>query len=377
MSYRELTPQELLSEGFTSPRITDEPWVVRWDAFRGDLAAIEELVLGMLPPTVAFQTSGTTGASQTWYRSKEFLWSEAGMLARLLAPRRPEAALSFVHSTHLYGALTSVLVPARLGIPVWYRPQFAGQLPPVGGHQRWAVMAIPWIFSLLRRHLAWVRSTDQITVLHASGMIPDASLDFLREAGAERARIVEVFGATESGGVATRQWSEGTPPDWSLIDDVSFADPLRPGEGEVTLKVRSPRLAFLTGDAAPESCELDDHVERLGERVFRFTGRRTRLVNVNGRRFNLDRLEDLARPVLDCADHAVRPVTDPLIGEHVELLVVLKPGTELGDLDLRSAFERMGLRPREVRTVDRIDRTEIGKFRRVQNTETIDAGAIS
>jgi len=145
----------------------------------------------------------------------------------------------------------------------------------------------------------------------------------------------------------------------------------------VALKIRSPRLAFLNGEDAPDSCELDDHVERLGGHAFRFTGRRTRLVNVNGRRLNLDRLEDVLRPVLDCVDHAVRPVTDPMIGEHIELLVVLKPGTELGDLDLNAAFTRMGLRPREVRTVDRIDRTEIGKFRRVQTIETIDAGATS
>ncbi|MFE1174105.1 hypothetical protein [Streptomyces sp. NPDC058773] len=377
MTYFELTPEQLLSEGFASPRITDEPWVVRWDTFRGDLDAIEELVLGALPSTVAFRTSGTTGAGQTWYRTKAFMWSEAGMLARLLAPRQPEAVLSFVHSQHLYGALTSVLVPARLGIPVWYRPQFTGRLPPVGEHRRWAVMAIPWIFSLLRRHLPWVRSVDQLTVLHASGMIPDAALDFLAEAGADRARIVEVFGATESGGVGTRQWSEGDPPDWSLIDDVSFADPVRAGEGEVALKIRSPRLAFLTDGVAPDSCELDDHVERLGDRAFRFTGRRTRLVNVNGRRFNLDRLEDQLAPVLDCVDHALRPVTDPMIGEHIELLVVLEPGTEVADLDLTAAFERIGVRPRRVRAVERIDRTEIGKFRRVQTTETTDAGATS
>ena len=145
--------------------------------------------------------------------------------------------------------------------------------------------------------------------------------------------------------MATRQWSPSAPPDWNLIDDVvAFADPgSNRGEGEVTLKVRSPRLAFLTGEGAPDSCELDDHVERLGDRVFRFTGRRTRLVNVNGRRLNLDRLEDLLRPVLDCVDHAVRPVTDPMIGEHIELLVVLKPGTGLGDLDLNAAFDRYGL----------------------------------
>ncbi len=377
MTYSELSPEELLAEGFFSPRITEEPWVVRWDRFDGDLAAIEAMVLDALPETVVFHTSGTTGASRAWYRKKQFLWAEASMLARLLAPRAPEAALSFVHPKHLYGALSSVLVPARLGIPVWYRPQVTGQLPPVDEHRHWAVMAIPWVFAVLRRHMAWIRSLDQVTVLHASGMIPDAALHFLAEAGPERARIIEVFGATESGGVGTRQWSEGDPPDWSLIDDVSFVDPVVPGEGEVPLKIRSPRLAFLGENEAPDHCQLDDYVQRLSDRSFRFSGRRTRLVNINGRRFNLDRLEDLLSPVLDCVDYAIRPVTDPVVGEHIELVVVLKEHTELSDLDLTTAFERIGVRPRRVRAVKAIDRTEIGKFRRVQKPESTDAGALT
>lgn len=374
MRYHEITPEELFAAGFTDPSVTERPWVVRWDGFHGDP---RELVLAALPDVVGFSTSGTTGVSRTWSRRKEFLWAEAGMLAGLLAPRGAEAVLSFVHPTHLYGALTSFLVPAHLRLPVWYRPGFAGAMPPVE-HRRWAVMAIPWIFSLLRRHADWVARLDEVTVLHASGMIPDAAHEWLAETGAARARIIEVFGATESGGVATRQWSQGTPPDWSLLDDVSYASPPRPDEGEVPLAVRSPRLAFLSdGTAAADEpgCELDDHVERLDDRSFRFTGRRSRLVNINGRRHNLDRLEDLASGVLDCADLALRPVADPMIGEHVELVVVLRPGTGLADLDLVTAFARMGVRPRRVRDVDHIDRTEIGKFRRVQDPVPTDAGA--
>lgn len=374
MTYSELTPEELLSEGFGAPRITDEPWFVRWDRVGGD---VEQLVLDTLPATIEFRTSGTTGASRSWFRTKELMWAESGMLASLLESRHPEAALACVPSSHLYGALTSVLVPVRLGIPAWYRPNFVGRMPEVAEHRNWVVMAIPWIFSLLRRHMSWTRSLQRVTVLHASGMIPDAAQHFLAEAGPERARIVEVIGATEAGGVATRQWSEGAPPDWQLIDDVSFADPFRPGEGEMPLHVRSERLALAAGGDRQESCRLDDYVERLDERRFRFSGRRSRLVNLNGERYNLDHLENLAQTVLDCADLAIRPVTDPMIGEHVELLVVLREGTELGALDLAAAFVRMGVRPRRVRAVDRIDRTEIGKFRRVHQAAPTGAGATS
>lgn len=358
MRFAELSPAELFSEGFESPRLADRPWLVRWDTLRGDPA---ELVLRSLPETVEFATSGTTGPRRSWVRTRELLWAEAGMLAGLLAPHAVQGVLSFVHPAHLYGALTSVLVPARLGVPVWYRPQFAGQLPPEGG--RWAVMAIPWIFSLLHRRIDWVHAAERVTVLHASGMIPMAAQHLQAAAGPERVHIVEVFGATESGGVATRQWSDGEPPDWTLLDDVAYADP--PRDGETPLVVRSPRLASPAGSRQPTRCELDDHVERLDDRRFRFTGRRSRLVNINGRRVNLDELEDRARSVLTCADLALCPVTDDMIGEHVELLVVPHPPAGLADLDLAAAFSAIGVRPRRVRAVQRIDRTEIGKFRRV------------
>ncbi|MFF1946117.1 hypothetical protein ACFVWF_28740 [Rhodococcus qingshengii] len=374
MHYREFSPEELIAVGFDSPEVTDHPWTVRWDRYRGSAA---ELVLSALPESVSFETSGTTGQSQSWSRPRESLWAEVSMLAGLVGPHQPRAALCSVHPHHLYGALSSVLLPAHLGIPAWFRPGFIGEMPPADSADSWLVTAIPWTFSLLRRNLPWVRSAGRVTVLHASGMIPDAALEFLDEAGAAQARVVEVFGATESGGVATRQWSAGTPPHWSLIDDVSFADSLRENEGEVSLRVRSPRLAHRPGEPHPESCLLDDHVERLDERTFRFSGRRTRLVNINGRRLNLDRLEDLLTPIEGCLDLAVRPVSDPMIGEHIELYLVLDKGIALGDLDLAAAFARIGIRPRRICSVDEIDRTEIGKFRRIHQTVTTDQGVSS
>jgi acyl-coenzyme A synthetase/AMP-(fatty) acid ligase len=346
--FPELTPHELLSAGFES--ITGERWLCRWDKVSG----IEDMVLGALPDTIVTHTSGTTGPRQEWPRTKQQLWAEAGLLADLLRPYRPEAVMSFAPPRHIYGALASVLVPARLGVPVWYRSEFFGSLPPAAD-RRWAVMAVPWIFRLLLEHPDWVRSTADLTVLHSTAMLPATAKDFL--ASSEGARIVEVFGSTETGGVAHRL-QDGADPPWELFGDVSLEFSGEPSEkGEVPLAVRSPRLA-----AGARTWRMDDFVKIVDDRRFTFAGRRGRLVKVNGRRLNLDELEVSLRTVIACADLAIVPVGDAMTGEHIDLLVVPSPGEQF---DLAAAISVLGLRPRRVHVLDRIDRTETGKLRRV------------
>ncbi|MBP2329771.1 acyl-coenzyme A synthetase/AMP-(fatty) acid ligase [Kibdelosporangium banguiense] len=349
--FPELAAHELLSAGFET--ITGEPWLCRWD----NVSGIEDLVLGALPDTIATHTSGTTGPRQEWPRTKEQLWAEAGLLADLLRPYRPEAVMSFAPPRHLYGALVSVLVPAQLGVPVWYRSGFFGSLPPAG-ERRWAVMAVPWIFRLLLEHPDWVRSTADLTVLHSTAMLPATAWDFLATSG--NSRIVEVFGSTETGGVAHRLQDGGNPP-WELFGDVSLEFSGEPSDrdtaGEVPLAVRSPRLA-----AGARTWRMDDFVKIIDDRRFEFAGRRGRLVKVNGRRLNLDELEVSLRAVITCADLAIVPVGDAMTGEHVDLLVVPSPGEQF---DLAAAISVLGLRPRRVHVLDRIDRTETGKLRRV------------
>ncbi|GAB2737954.1 AMP-binding protein [Amycolatopsis magusensis] len=356
--WTELTPAELLSGPVTAPRIADEPWFVRWDRLDLD---VDELVARAFPNPVDLHTSGTTGQSRAWRRTREQLWAEAGLLAGLLAPRSPQAVLSFVPPRHIFGMLVSVLVPARLRVPVWYRPALFGPAPGEG-YRRWAVMAIPWVFSLLRRNMSWVSTSEHLTVLHSTATLPATAADFLAEAGPERASIVEVFGSTETGGIAKRQWAGGDPL-WELFDDVRFLPGRAPAGKEVPLAISSPRLAAPPGEPPPESAVMDDLVLPVGEDRFRFVGRRSRLVKVNGRRMDLDELERSLRSVLRCADLAILPVTDAVIGEHIDLLVV--PETGVG-VDARVVREHLGVRPRRTLLLGRIDRTDTGKALRAQ-----------
>lgn len=187
--------------------------------------------------------------------------------------------------------------------------------------------------------------------------------------------MVEVLGSTEAGGTATRRWRTGEPPAWTLFRDVSFTDSVRAAAGrgeEVPLGIHSPRLAFRPDGPPPAYFEGDDRITPLDERTFLFAGRRGRLVKVNGRRLNLDELEHALRDLIDCRDLAIRTVADAMIGEHVELHLVLHPGATLADIDLKGAYARMGVRPKAVHVVDRIERSALGKVRHGRALTTTD-----
>ncbi|MFE1149933.1 hypothetical protein ACWHAO_08345 [Streptomyces albidoflavus] len=367
MGFTELDPGRLIASGHGAAAVNDTAWHVRWDAV-GSFAAREKLVLDALPAELDFHTSGSTGPARSWLRGREDAWGEAGLLAGFLreaAPGPPGAVVAFAPPLHVYGALATLLVPARLGVPVWYRKTFVGRMPETG--QRHAVVvATPWIFSLLLRHLDWVRGLEHLTVLYSSAMLPGDARTLLEAAGEGRVTLVELLGSTETGGIATRVWRGTRPPAWRLFPDVTFAPPSRETpEGPdtaVPLVIHSPRLARRPGEDTPAQWPTGDLVEPLDDRTFHLIGRVGRLVKVNGRRINLDEMEHLLRAHVDCDDLALAAVSDRMTGEQVDLYVVPRAGAERS-ADLSPVPALLGVRPRKVHTVTALDRSATGKLR--------------
>ncbi|NUK57072.1 AMP-binding protein [Streptomyces lunaelactis] len=368
MGFQELTPKELLGAGHAAPEINDTAWHVRWDA--PDAPDASE-VLAALPPEVEFHTSGSTGPSRCWQRTREYAWSEAGMLAGFVSAGvhgPPGAVVAFAPPLHVYGALATYLMPARLGVPVWYRKSYVGAMPEVG-HGHTVVVATPWIFSLLLRNIDWVRSLGHLTVLYSSAMLPGDAHTLLEQAGSGRVTLVELLGSTETGGIATRRWSGGEPPAWTLFPDVSYgtespsAGTAQDTESAAELVIRSPRLGHQPGQPRPADWRTGDLVEPVDARTFRLVGRVGRLVKVNGRRINLDETEHVLRTAIDCEDLALVAVGDPMTGEQIDLHVVSTPGTDLSEVPAL-----LGVRPRKVHKVPRINRSKIGKLLHHQKT---------
>ncbi|RKS06868.1 AMP-binding enzyme [Nocardiopsis sp. Huas11] len=363
-----LSPAELFALLPSSPEVMDRPWTVDWAA---QTSAPADLLRELVPERMEFSTSGSTGGPRSWFRGRDQLLSEARMLADLLADSAPEAVVTFAPPKHVYGMLASVLMPALLGVPVWYVPRFA-PLPPEGP-RGWAVVSIPWTFPILNRRGDWLDRAERLAFLHSTSTLPESAAELMGRLG-ERATLTEIFGSTETGGVAHRRWSPANRP-WTLFPDVEFGEGAGARGEESGLVVRSPRLAAPEGGTVATEWCMDDHVVRLGDRSFGFAGRRTRLVNVNGHRLDLESMEDRLRGVVRCADLACVPVTDSMTGEHFELWIV--PGAEGPPTDrvLAEAVRSAEYRPRAVRVVERIDRSETGKLRRVQSAHVRSEGA--
>jgi acyl-coenzyme A synthetase/AMP-(fatty) acid ligase len=338
-------------------------WHVDFSVF--DAEYLERLYFQSVSEDLVSHTSGTTGEPVVWMRTPRQLWDEAGVIADLVRHRRPEALLSFAPPSHIYGAMATGLLAARLRVPMWYVPPGDTRLPPIGS-SRWLIAAIPSTF----RGLAQVFRPDhphELTVLHSTAMLPAAAREFASGRRAGQLLLVEIFGSTETGAVAFRHWSD-PETDWQLMRDVTFvteADAGAAADDEVRLAVSGPRLAHRAGEAPPEHRRMDDFVEITGARTFRFRGRRGRLVKVNGKRIDLDQIEDVLRSSGGFTDAACIPVRDPLRGEHFDLHVVPAPGSDVAYQLIGEKLAPFGTYPRAIKIVDSVNRTETGKVRRM------------
>ncbi|MEU2247272.1 acyl-CoA synthetase [Streptomyces sp. NPDC019224] len=270
-----------------------------------------ERLLGVLPDDIPFDTSGTTGTPVTWWRTREQLLDEAAHLADLLRAERADALLTYAPTRHLYGYLFGALIPALTGLPV-HRIAPGDPLPRFCA--RPLIAALPATWWQLDRQAAVLREYAHVTVVHSTAWLP-ASADAVRRR-VPRLDLYELHGSTETGLVGVR--SEGEPF-FRLAPDVELVAP-RPG-GKDALTIRSPRTAAATrGGPVPAEHTLDDVVEPAGPRAYRLTGRRTRLVKVNGLRIDLDRVESALRAAVPSANVVCAVHRDPTRGEWYDVL---------------------------------------------------------
>ncbi|MFG2883404.1 hypothetical protein ACGFYV_14070 [Streptomyces sp. NPDC048297] len=348
-----LAPEQVLRHYLRAPdpTVPNGPWHVRWD-----LLAPEDrvaLLRAEVPDTVVVRTSGATGTPGEWSRSRDQLLAEAALLAGLWHDSPVELTLAFAPPSHLYGLLTTLVLPAVLGVPVHYQPGLDALSADVAGRVV-GVTAIPWTFRILDRHRDLLSAAAEIAIVHSTATLPPGAEAIAEGLGPERVSVTEVFGSTESGAIAHRR---GREQPWTLFEDVSLADHRT---GEVPLVVSGPRLA-----AGLATWCTEDFVEVVDDRHFRFHGRRTRLRKINGVRVDLDDVEHRLRAVVPCADLACVAVDDPVRGESFTVLVVpAAAGTPTPPKSVRVALKTWGLAPHDVLTVPSINRSETGKLRR-------------
>jgi acyl-coenzyme A synthetase/AMP-(fatty) acid ligase len=299
-------------------------------------------------------TSGSTGDPvphpKPWGLLVASARAEAGRLAESMGRSTFDgvALVSTVPPQHMYGFESTVLVALQGGAAFdGGRPFFAADIADALARLPRPRMLVTTPFHLkvlLDAELA-LPAAD-LTLCATAPLSPQLAA---RAEAALAAPLVEIYGCTEAGQVATRRTTDG--PEWQTFSGLRLE-----GDGERTT---------VAGGHVPVPTVLADVLEVLAPERFRLLGRSNDLVNIAGKRSSLGHLNHHLNSIDGVVDGAfwVPPADDDDAGVTRLVAFVVAPRLTrealLGALRLRvdSAFL-----PRRILHVESLPRDPSGKL---------------
>jgi acyl-coenzyme A synthetase/AMP-(fatty) acid ligase len=242
-----------------------------------EFAALEPDFVGLV-----VYTSGSTGAPQAIPKKLSQLATEVATLEALFGDVVGAAdVVATVSHQHIYGLLFKVLWPLSTARPIHARSlTFPEELAQTCAAQDCILVSSPAHLKRLPDSPAWTTSAHRIRAVFSSG--GPLPLDVVRATDALLARVpIEVYGSSETGGVAWRQRFPDSDESWTMMPGV--ATRIEPDGG--VLAIRSSHLPdanwFRTADRA----------QSAGADRFVLQGRADRIVKLEEKRISLDLIE--------------------------------------------------------------------------------------
>ena len=301
-------------------------------------------------------TGGSTGTPQLWSKTGVNIFSEALFLAQHFDVSPQDRIVATISPSHIYGLLYSVAVPLVSGATVLApTPSFPDEISHAVGDQKATVLvSVPAHYRALRDRGSLGASLR--LAFSSAGMLDiEDNAEFCRHNGAG---IVEVYGSTETGGIALRNRCRGeagfTPYptiDWTL-------------SGE-RLHIRSPYLSPGLSRDAEGFFITGDRVEPCGSTGFQLKGRVDSITKVAGKRVDLEEIRALIKQQPGVSDCVVLALPEKSGRGHriVALVEGLAADPEAIRKSLAARFEPYAL-PRVIKTIDRLPVKENGKYDR-------------
>jgi acyl-coenzyme A synthetase/AMP-(fatty) acid ligase/3-hydroxymyristoyl/3-hydroxydecanoyl-(acyl carrier protein) dehydratase len=232
-------------------------------------------------PAMVVYTSGSTGAPAPIRKQLSQLTGELDALEASFGAALGDAeVVATVSHQHIYGLLFRVLWPLAAGRPIHAeRHEFPEPLALVLGARPCVLLASPAHLKRLPGHLAWAGAAAQLRAVFSSGGMLETPASLHARSLLGRAPV-EVYGSSETGGVAWRQRTDGSDDGWTPLPGVAWRS-----DAEGLLEVRSAH-------AGPDGWQrLPDRVENIGVGRFLLRGRADRIVKIEEKRVSLDAIE--------------------------------------------------------------------------------------
>jgi acyl-coenzyme A synthetase/AMP-(fatty) acid ligase len=228
-------------------------------------------------------TSGSTGAAQAIPKTLAQMSAEVATLENQFGAMLGAAdILATVSHQHIYGLLFQVLWPLTAARAIHARSfPFFEELTVALPERDWVLISSPAHLKRLPETLAWASASERLRGVFSSG----GPLPFEDAHQTDRllGRIpIEVYGSSETGGIAWRQQRTSADAVWTPLPGISW----RVDPQDDALEIRSPHLAD------DEWFRTADRVLALGENRFLLKGRIDKIAKVEGKRISLSAIED-------------------------------------------------------------------------------------
>lgn len=306
-------------------------------------------------PFIRLFTGGSTGAPRVWTKTPRNIMGEALHLSEMFSISPEDIILATVPPIHIYGLLFSVAVPlvsgARVVAEICTFPQEI--LTAVRRRSPTLLVAVPMHYRVLG-------GTDLpqgiFRLAFSSGGMLDEhdAVNFHRQTAC---RLVEVYGSTETGGIATRCRADGEEH-WTPFESVQC---MIAGE---RLSVRSEFISpglerdergfYLTGD----------RVHSVEGGRFALLGRADGIAKVGGKRVDLAEIRQKLKALPGVRDALVINLPADK-GRENEIAALVAGDTDETSIRkaLSESLEPYAV-PRRIRIVDAIPATRMGKHDR-------------
>ena len=300
-------------------------------------------------------TGGSSGTPRLWSKTARNLLAEAAYHALQYRLSPADRLVATVPPYHIYGLLFSVLIPFLSSAAVAKEtPSFPNEIRTAVAHHKATILAsIPVHFRALKgRGL----DCDSLRLAFSSaGMLDrEDNMDFCRRNTTD---LIEVYGSTETGGIATRTLAQGekafrpfSSVDWRVSEE--------------RLEVRSPYVSPEVPRNGEGYSLLGDRVQLVQEHGFLLLGRATTIVKVGGKRVDLEEVRDKIKKTPGVTECLV--FSRPAPGGRENDIVALIEG-QVGGQELRQGLAQLlepYAMPRAIKVVEQIPLTASGKFDR-------------
>lgn len=323
--------REILLPPNLQPETLSDPMFSRAECI-DDSTFSKAIPQGHLPPAdfdaahpVSLFTSGSTGKPKRVDKTLRQLAIEIETLEAQFGHLLNGASVhASVPHIHLYGMLFRVLWPLAAARAFHSETVIAS---PAGAFQKQVLVSSP---ALLRRIPADMLSAGAPRIIFSSGgrLPEDEAAGIAKAAGCS---LIEVYGSTETGGIAWREWpADGTSRDgcWTPFADV-----------KTKISGDDNRLAVHSGATNNKWCDTGDAVTVRNEGRFLLDGRVDGIIKIEDKRISLDAVAEW----LEAHDWIAEARVIPLAGERRQLGAVVRL-TARGERELstlqRAVFSR-------------------------------------